>query len=177
MPVRRRHDGWTAERQHAFIKAIAETGCVLIAARSVGMTARSAYRLAARPDAIAFARAWQAALFVATPRLSSVAFDFVINGMRETVWKDGVCVYERRRPSEKLLMFLLSRLAPEVYGRPVRSEDGSDMRETCARLLPRYLDDLQDLPPEPGETDGLGSDDDEGDRPDADGFGPEGERP
>ncbi len=26
VPVRDRHDGWTAERQHAFIAALAESG-------------------------------------------------------------------------------------------------------------------------------------------------------
>ena len=51
VPVRRRHDGWTACRQRAFIAALAETGCISEACAEVGITPRSAYRLRQHPDA------------------------------------------------------------------------------------------------------------------------------
>src|SRR5689334_9510934 len=47
-PVKPRHDGWTAERQRAFIAALAEQGCVSDACRAVGVSPRSAYRLRRR---------------------------------------------------------------------------------------------------------------------------------
>lgn len=42
VPLRARHDGWTADKQIAFIEALAETACVEEACRRVGMTAQSA---------------------------------------------------------------------------------------------------------------------------------------
>jgi hypothetical protein len=57
--ARRRHDGWTVDRQRAFIAALAETGVVAVAARAVGMGVTSAYNLCRRPGAESFARAWR----------------------------------------------------------------------------------------------------------------------
>ena len=61
-PVKRRHDGWSPDRQIAFIEALAECGCIDEACKRVGMGRSSAYALRARPDAIAFRLAWDAAL-------------------------------------------------------------------------------------------------------------------
>jgi hypothetical protein len=66
VPLRHRRDGWTPERQVAFIRALAECGCVLEACRRVGMSSESAYKLARRPDAQSFRVAWTRAL--ASPR-------------------------------------------------------------------------------------------------------------
>lgn len=57
-----RHDGWTLERQAAFIGKLAETRSVLAAARAMRMGRESAYRLRKRPGAAGFAAAWDAAL-------------------------------------------------------------------------------------------------------------------
>jgi hypothetical protein len=57
---RRRRDGWSEERQKAFIVALAVCGTVSKAARAVGSTARSAYRLLDSPGADSFAAAWDA---------------------------------------------------------------------------------------------------------------------
>src|SRR5689334_11161015 len=62
VPVRARHDGWTAEKQIAFIEALAETGMVEAACRRVGMSDSAAYALRRRPCGAAFRRAWDAAL-------------------------------------------------------------------------------------------------------------------
>jgi hypothetical protein len=56
-----RHDGWTPERQRAFIAALADTGCVAIAARMVNMSPESAYQLRRQPGAESFRAAWNAA--------------------------------------------------------------------------------------------------------------------
>ncbi len=60
--TRPRHDGWTAARQRGFILLLRETGTVTTAARMVGLTTRSAYRLRDRPGAAGFAAAWDRAL-------------------------------------------------------------------------------------------------------------------
>ena len=59
---RARADGWTAERQMAFIEALADTACVRTAAKEVGMSPRSAYTLRHHPTAYAFRHAWERAI-------------------------------------------------------------------------------------------------------------------
>jgi hypothetical protein len=61
VPLRARRDGWTAERQHAFIAALAETRCVAEACRSVGVSTQSAYALYRRPGAESFRAAFDSA--------------------------------------------------------------------------------------------------------------------
>jgi len=61
-PVRARHDGWTVEKQYAFIEALAETGIVEEACRRVGMSDTAAYNLRRRPCGMHFRRAWDAAM-------------------------------------------------------------------------------------------------------------------
>jgi hypothetical protein len=57
-----RRDGWTAERQLGFLAALARTRSVTRAARAVGMSRESAYRLRGRPDAALFALLWDRAV-------------------------------------------------------------------------------------------------------------------
>ncbi|MET0310202.1 MAG: hypothetical protein ABW023_15970 [Sphingomonas sp.] len=63
-PVRtaaRRRDGWTPQKQRAFIRALAASGIVATAAHSVGMGVTSAYALRRRAGAESFAAAWDRA--------------------------------------------------------------------------------------------------------------------
>jgi hypothetical protein len=87
VPVRRRRDGWTRERQRRYVLALFETGHKGKAARAVGMTEQSAARLRRRQDAAAFARAcataylaarrrWALARFASTSRRFAERFDF-----------------------------------------------------------------------------------------------------
>ena len=58
VPRRRvRRDGWSEEKQRLFIALLAKSGCVARAARAVGMTPRSAYRLLDADGADSFAEA------------------------------------------------------------------------------------------------------------------------
>src|SRR3982750_4775300 len=76
--LRRRHDGWTADRQRLFLATLANTGCVGVAAETADITPRPAYRLRNHPKGAAFARAWDAALMQAAQRLTAVAFERAI---------------------------------------------------------------------------------------------------
>lgn len=107
--TRARHDGWTADRQRAFVEALAESACVADATRAVDMSAGSAYALRRRPDAQAFRAAWDAALDYAVHRLSEAAFARALNGTATPVFFQGEQVGERRRYDEQLTRFLLSR--------------------------------------------------------------------
>jgi hypothetical protein len=60
VPLRARADGWTPDRQARFIGLLAETGSVAEAARGVGMSRESAWRLRRRAGAGSFAHAWDA---------------------------------------------------------------------------------------------------------------------
>lgn len=109
---RRRHDGWTADRQRCFLTTLAETGCISEACIKAGITARSAYRLRAHPDGARFAQAWDRALRFATARLLTLAYERAIRGGIRELWRDGKLVAETRQPSDRLLTFLLGGLAP-----------------------------------------------------------------
>jgi hypothetical protein len=116
VPVRPRHDGWTAEKQQAFIEGLADTGSVTKAALGVFMSPDSAYRLRRRADAGEFDKAWEAALAVATRRLVDVAFERAIDGVENPIFHKGEVVGSRRTVSDRPLMFLLKHQDPMTYG-------------------------------------------------------------
>jgi hypothetical protein len=152
VPVKRRHDGWTAERQRAFIAALAETGCVSEACGEVGITARSAYRLREHPAAAAFRHAWDHAQSLATVRLTALAWERAVHGTPDRIYKDGVLVAERRKPSDKLLMWLLAHHNTTVYGwasrPPAQAPDMSFFPLQHARAeLANHVRNLADVPP------------------------------
>ena len=64
-PEHSRRDGWTPERQAAFLAVFARTHSVTAAARAVGMSRESAHRLRARSDGALFAYLWDQALLPA----------------------------------------------------------------------------------------------------------------
>jgi hypothetical protein len=116
VPLRARLDGWTAERQVAFIEALAESACVVEACRSVKMTKQSAYALRARPEAISFRAAWDAALDYATRCLGDAALARAVKGVANPVFYQGEKIGEKRTYDERLTMFLLQRRDPLQYG-------------------------------------------------------------
>ena len=61
-PGRTRGDGWTPVKQAEFIGELAETRSVTEAARRVGMTRETAYRLRRRKWSASFCAAWDAAM-------------------------------------------------------------------------------------------------------------------
>jgi hypothetical protein len=62
VPLKGRHDGWTADRQRRFVYVLAATKSLPKACAAVGMSRTSAYALRDRPDALHFRLAWRAAL-------------------------------------------------------------------------------------------------------------------
>jgi len=116
VPVRARHDGWTPEKQHDFIAALAESGCVAEACAAVRLSAKSAYRLRARPDASTFRQAWDVALDYAIRRLGDFALSRALHGVSRPVFYQGEQIGERRHYDERLTMFLLRYRDPVRYG-------------------------------------------------------------
>lgn len=66
-----RHNGWTAERQRGFIRALAECGDVEKAAQSQGLTGNGAYQLRKAMGSESFRAAWTRALDRKKGRISS----------------------------------------------------------------------------------------------------------
>lgn len=115
VPQRRyRSDGWTPEVQRDFIEHLALTGSVRAAAKAVGRSPVTAYRLRARPDADAFRAAWAAATAMAYHALHELAMDRITNGIDVPVLDaDGCCIYLKTAYNDRLLMFMLNHLRPD----------------------------------------------------------------
>jgi hypothetical protein len=155
-PTRKRHAGWTAERQRTFIDRLSLTGNAGEACALVGLSSTSAYRLRNKAGADSFARAWNAALVLATTRGTAIAWDRALNGRVERFYKDGALVMERRIPSDYLLTWLLSRLDPLTFGSPAAQAHAlanGDPREKARAEMPQLLADFTDIPPEECECD------------------------
>ena len=118
VPVRRRPrlDGWTEEKQRRFIEALADTGLVGHAAKAVGMSRESAYRLRRSAHGAAFARAWDAARQHAGCALEDIAFERAIEGVEHNVYDQyGEVICTKRVYNDRLLTYLLRHLKPERY--------------------------------------------------------------
>jgi hypothetical protein len=77
VPLRYRSDGWTPGRQADFLGHLAERLSVSAAARHVGMTRESAYRLREKDGAGSFAAAWDSILaHRPAPRKVTAGLDF-----------------------------------------------------------------------------------------------------
>ena len=114
--TRARHDGWTPQKQHDFMAALAESGCVTDACAAVGMSPKSAYRLRARPDALVFRQSWDIALDFAVRRLGEAALSRALHGTVRPVYFQGEQVGERRYFDERLTMFILRTRDPVRFG-------------------------------------------------------------
>ena len=144
---KKRHDGWSPEKQRRFIEALADTGNVSRAARGVGMSRDSCYTLRRSPGAENFDRAWDAAIAAASRQLVDVAFERAIDGVEEPVFnKEGQRIASRTRYNDRLLMFLMRAHAPAVYRHANRDQRGGD--EALPAPAPAVADVLRLLQPE-----------------------------
>jgi hypothetical protein len=122
-----RHDGWTPKRQRAFIDALAQIGCVTAAAKHVGMTPKSAYRLRNHADAASFAAAWEIAIDLGRANADDAAITRALHGEVIPVFYRGNQIGERRKYNDKLLLAVLRRqVAPRAA--PALDGDWADFR-------------------------------------------------
>jgi hypothetical protein len=144
VPRAQREDGWTPEKQVAFITALAECGCIAEACKAVGMARVSAYRLRADPCAAGFRTAWENALDYAVRRIADNAFSRALHGVSWPVFYQGEQIGERIRHDERLVMFLLRTRDPLRYALPSEVQLTIDPCEPPARRLHESLADLED---------------------------------
>ena len=103
-----RHDGWTTERQAAFLRELAASHSVKTAAKAAGMSRQSAYGLRARLKGEPFDLAWNAALRCRFDALAEAAMDRALNGVVVPHYYKGELVGTSRRYDERLTLALLS---------------------------------------------------------------------
>lgn len=140
VPVRRRprHDGWTEEKQRRFIEVLADTGLVSMAAKAVGMTRESAYKLRRAAHGAAFSRAWDAARHHAGSFLEDIAFERAIEGVEHNVYNEyGDVVCTKRVYNDRLLMHMLRHLKPERYGREAQAQPPVTVEASLREMEPQ----------------------------------------
>lgn len=144
---RKRHDGWTPERQRGFIEALARTGSVSHAAMAVNMAKEGAYQLRFHPEAGEFVAAWDTALDYGVRVLEDAALDRSINGVPVPIFHNGEQVGERRTFNERMTQFQLQHRRPEKYGNPAgkgtrsyETEQREEYEKTIARDAGRMID-------------------------------------
>jgi hypothetical protein len=128
VPVKPRHDGWTPARQAAFILRLALIGCVAAAARAVGKSRESAYRLREHQGAGSFAAAWDRAQGWGRGKAADLGLDRAIFGETRGIYYRGRKIGEEVRHDNGLLIATLRTIAPE----PATDED---LNGTLRRLL------------------------------------------
>jgi hypothetical protein len=90
---------------------------------------------------------------IAARSLAALAFDYATGGMVEQTWKDGVLISERRRPSERLLIFLLTRFDPARFGAQAVPLEGQDdwPRDYPQRHLGELFEQFRDMALDDGD--------------------------
>lgn len=128
-----RHDGWTPERQKAFIEALAATGSVTHAARAVNMAKEGAYQLRLHPEAAEFRAAWEQALDFGVRVLVDETMERAIHGVPVPIFHKGEQVGERRWYNDRLAMFHMRHRLPDRYGALNPPGGGTKHPDTKAR--------------------------------------------
>ena len=157
------HDqrGWSRARQAGFLRALSATHSIKEAARSVGMSRQSAYRLRSRLKGQAFDLAWEVAFHHSYDVLAHAALERALNGVEVPVFFQGEQVGSYRRFDERLTVALLQwttagnvpvlgRRGPEAERHAGRFEAlvgqveaGEEVRADDAELTPSELERMR----------------------------------
>lgn len=158
-----RVDGWDLARQTAFLRALSATHSVSEAAKSVGRSRQSAYRLRSRLKGQPFDLAWEVAFHHSYDVLAHAALERALNGVERPVFYKGEQVGSYRRFDESLTLALLrsSTFAGNpVFGRlkPMAERHARDFEGLLAKIASGVAVDTGALTPE--DPDEFGRSDD-----------------
>jgi hypothetical protein len=123
---RPRRNSINPDLQRAFIAALAATGIVSQAARTIGKSLEALYKLRQRRGAEGFRAAWDMAIDRGIARLEDCALQRALEGEERPVVSRGEIVGTWRRHDNALLMFLLRQRRSHRYAAGVR--DGGNLR-------------------------------------------------
>ena len=134
------HDDY--EWRQAFLDSLRVTGNISAAARLVGKSRASLYRMRRNdPD---FAVAWHDALEEAVDWLELEALRRAVEGTEESRFSKGKIVGTITRYSDSLLMFLLKARRPWLYDRRVSHGGLTDTDEDSFDVLRSALEEKLD---------------------------------
>lgn len=102
-------DRWTKAKMAEFLRVLAAQQSVAAAARAVGMSRQSAYKLRNRLKGEPFDIAWEAAFQHGYDALHQAALERALHGVEVPVFHKGEQVGTRRHFDERLTTFLLAR--------------------------------------------------------------------
>jgi hypothetical protein len=139
--LRKRRNGWTPERQRAFIDALSRCGCITRAARAIGKTPRSAYRLLESEGAESFAEAWDQAIARGIEALRWDALDRAFKGAWVPLVRRGKIVSFEHRRSDRLAIALLSGRKASVADNRERASSRRKYRMKLAAEKKAKADD------------------------------------
>ena len=98
---------WTADKMTEFLRMLAATHSVSAAAKSVGMSRQSAYKLRSRLEGKAFDVAWNQAFHQSYVNLPYAALERALNGYEVPHYYKGELIGTSRRYDERLTVALL----------------------------------------------------------------------
>lgn len=143
VPLRYRVDGWTPEKQRAYVEHLAETLCPETAAALVGMSAESVRRLRRRPGSEGLNAACDAALRKGlSERGRAALIDEAVNGRLVRRFYHGELISEERIRSPRLLLALIEK-AEALFAGPGAAESeaiAADWNTSMERLESGGLD-------------------------------------
>lgn len=143
VPLRYRVDGWTPEKQRAYVEHLAETLCPETAAALVGMSAESVRRLRRRPGSEGLNAACDAALRKGlSERGRAALIDEAVNGRLVRRFYHGELISEERIRSPRLLLALIEK-AEALFAGPGAAESeaiAADWSGSMERLESGGLD-------------------------------------
>ncbi len=124
MPVRKKMVRFTQERRQIFLRELARTGIVTLAAKKAGVSRQAAYDH--KYTDTEFASAWEQAEKQAADLLEAEARRRAYKGVLEPVHYQGKRVDMVRRYSDTLLIFLLKGCNKEKFGDRVQVAGDQD---------------------------------------------------
>ena len=149
---KRRADGWSPDKQRAFVAALAATGSVTTAAQIVGLSASSAYRLRRALGSEGFSGAWDAALGAARRRRIRAVPGRTLHGHARPILYRGQRVGERRFFDNRLVQYLLRMHDPGRYGLACTLDDEARYHDAVTAYLARRADLAAEQLPEGREN-------------------------
>ncbi len=114
----RRSNGFTPERQRAFIATLAATGSVTLSAKAIGCSRFAIDKLRNAAGAESFSAAWSAATARGARRVLDNMVENAINGTPEYLYANGQLVAERRRFNTRGQQWIVAHYLPDQFGVP-----------------------------------------------------------